>query len=148
MILSANRRPPGPRPCAAALLGLILAACNSGPVETAQYDAKDQCFRRFLDSADPIAARKLAKFIAATDKFPGKNSKPPPEFDLFLQIDESQFRFVSTGHFVVDWKRIVVKGHPEPFHVTCTGDFNARRITSVTYNGTIKRPKPGEVWSF
>jgi hypothetical protein len=184
MILSANRDRPGFRPCAAALLGLLLAACNASPVDWAQYEAENQCILHFLKAEDPSLALKLAKLDAAHSKFrheeagpmpeavnqiedaeplPGgdeprpEDSKPVPDPDKPppddtakppVQADDPLFRFVSTGDFVVDWKKIVVKGHAQPFHVTCTGDFNARRIKSVTYNGTITRPAPGEVWSF
>lgn len=54
------------------------------------------------------------------------------------------YRIVSTGAFVWSLPANAVVPHP----LICTGDFNRHVINSITYNGIIKRPGDGEVWSF
>jgi hypothetical protein len=57
-----------------------------------------------------------------------------------------QFRFVSTGQFVVDYGQTPASPGVPPFTLKCTGDFNKARFTTVQVNGVLHRPKPGDVW--
>ncbi|MBA3898423.1 MAG: hypothetical protein H0X36_15100 [Sphingomonadaceae bacterium] len=54
------------------------------------------------------------------------------------------FRFVSTGKFIF---RLKLSGVTRPAKLTCTGDFNLKRLETVNLNGLDKRPTPGEIWS-
>ena len=108
---------------ACAVVMQLLAAC--GDVQVAQLEAQEKC---------------LSLFETLTDE-----KHPTPDGDVAEGI--GSFRFVSTGQFITELSWPVAGDRPRT-KLTCTGDFNARTITSVQFNGQLRRPGKAGEWRF
>jgi hypothetical protein len=79
----------------------------------------------------------------------GKAIFPPLAADDPAGVESegrSDFRILSSGQFAME---VSAGSAPPPEdQFACTGDLNGRTITSLQWNGSIRRPAPGEVWSF
>ncbi len=82
---------------------------------------------------------KLKVFQDAEEPTKGDGTAAEPKFDF----DQRSFRLVSTGKFIWD----VPLPAPVTGRLICTGDFNARRIETLNYQGLEKRPAANEVWT-
>lgn len=131
---------------AAAPATLALVSCNMSPVESRQAEAEISClahswavqgyFRSVNGKLRPTAKR----YEAAINAVEEQGSDP-----LVEKPHTSRFRFVDSGNFVIDYGRVSDPPIP-PYDLTCTGDFNAGKFTTIQVNGTIYRPPPGEIW--
>ncbi len=131
---------------AAAAATLALVSCNMSPVESRRAEAEMSCLFQswVVQGYFQIVNGKLRptakNYEAALNAVEEEESDPSVE-----KPEESRFRFVDSGNFIVDYGRVSNPPIP-PYDLKCTGDFNAGRFTTIQVNGTIYRPPPGETW--
>ena len=110
---------------ASAYLAALLCLAGCSEVGIAQLQAEEKCLSLF-QSLSGMAIEQAD----SSDDQPAGN-----------------FRFVSTGHFVIDIK-LPQHGQRRAMMLTCTGDFNARTLTSLQFDGQLRQPAPGQLWTF
>jgi hypothetical protein len=124
---------------------LALASCNTS-VETRQEEAEMSCLMQswvvqgYFRIVDGKLRPTSKHYEAALNEVEEEDSDTPEE-----KPQKSRFRFVDSGNFIVDYGLVSDPPIP-PYELTCTGDFNAGKFTTIQVNGTIHRPPPGETW--
>ena len=116
----------------ALLISSVLGACGGPTVESEQAMAEYACLVRAL-----AIQGNLEKALAEENEGTDANVDEWPD---------PSFRFVSTGQFVIDYGRVPGANGAQAFDLRCTGDFNARRFTTVQINGFLNRPAEGDAW--
>lgn len=120
---------------------LVPSACAE--VEFSQAEATAACLQRSWILQGYVEERAgNPPRLVATDKGREAYRGERPEEDK--GGTPADFRFVSTGQFVIDHGE--VKEPFPPYRLTCTGDFNRGIFSSVQIDGRLYRPGPGEMW--
>ncbi len=126
---------------------LALVSCNMSPVEARRAEAEMSCLfqswvaQGYFRLVDGKLRPTAKSYEAALNAVEDEESDPSVE-----KPQESKFRFVDSGNFIVDYGRVSNPPIP-PYNLKCTGDFNAGKFTTIQVDGTIYRPPPGETWS-
>ena len=136
-----------PKPLFAALTGLSVfpvSACAQAPVPTG-VGAEGVCIRlgmRFF----PDFAVWFTENGERVLREQGISRDPVLPETPAVGIP-MEFRMPDGTNFTASFPEEVRAAHPEA-NLTCVGDMAERRVTALHYNDQLRRPGPGEVWSF
>ena len=131
----------------AAVIGLLafpVSACAQGSVPTG-VGAEGACIRlgmRFFPEFASWFTNNRERVLREQGISPDPVLPDRPAVGIPMD-----FRMPDGHDFVASFPDEVRTAHPEA-GLSCIGDMAEQRITAIQYLNQLKRPQPGEVWSF
>ncbi|HEV2817247.1 MAG TPA: hypothetical protein VGW40_08535 [Allosphingosinicella sp.] len=126
-----------------AAAALLLLAAQAPP--PTGIGAEGACLRQAMRQFPEFAAW----FAANRERvLAGMGISPEPALPGVPAIGiPMEFRLPNGTGFVAEFPAEVRAANPA-IDLACIGDMGRHRITALHFNNVIRRPQPGEVWSF